>query len=84
MIPLVIGTLSTVFIALLTTLGIMIGHGFNRLSNIEKEVTTVRKENHVLWMWARSLVDYSYRYRRPESPEPPTLEDTKQRQERQS
>ena len=51
---------------------------------LEAKVDVLQRDNYYYWMWARALVDYAYRYRRPESPEPPTLEDTKQRQERQS
>ena len=90
-----ISSAAAIIIAILGGLGGLVGHAFNRIRDVEQasadrvreleaKVDVLQRDNYYYWMWARALVDYAYRYRRPESPDPPTLEDTKQRQERQS
>ena len=58
------------------TVGVIVGHLFSRIAKVEADVLQRNLENHHLWLWARSLVDYGYKWRRPNSPLMPTLEDT--------
>lgn len=54
-----------------------------RIRDLEDDLQALTIDNHYHWLWARSLVDYGYKYRRQGAPDPPTLEDTKQRRQRE-
>ena len=49
-----------------TVLSILVGR-------LYADVAGLRAENRRLWLWARSLVDYAYRYRREQSPDLPPV-----------
>ena len=67
--------------AVLTFLGVLISQLYARINRLEDKLDLLSAENNRMWRWARSLLDYGYRYRRPEAPEPPSYEDTLTRQD---
>lgn len=78
-------TAAGVFLAaIITAGGVLIGHAYTRIARLEDEMQEVSKENRNLWLWARSLVDYGYRWRREDAPDLPTLEDTISRQQKKN
>lgn len=61
-----IEALAALIVGVGTVLGILVGRLYGDLAGL-------RAENRRLWLWARSLVDYAYRYRRTDAPELPAL-----------
>jgi hypothetical protein len=57
----------------------------NRVGQIEKRLFNLERENRLMWMWCRQLVDHIYRGAAPPPPAaPPGLFDDDNREESRS
>ena len=65
----------TLTVGVLGGVTVVLGHTWQRVTRLENQLERENRRINSLWLVYRQLVDLYYRYRRPESPEPPKLEE---------
>lgn len=58
-------------VASIAAVGVILGLLWRRIAHLEEQVRQRDEYNRKLWIWARALLDYYFRYRRENSPDPP-------------
>ena len=62
--------MSGIVVACITVGGVLLGHLYKRLNDVEIELRDARVYNRRMWSWARSHIELYYNYRREGSPDP--------------
>lgn len=62
-------------IAILTLMGAVLTQLLIRVGNLEKKLAHEQSRLKILWGAFRKLIDMYYRYRKPEAPDPPELNE---------
>lgn len=74
-VPSVIGGGAVIVAAVVAFFGVLYGHLTTRLNALEDDLRDANAYNREMWAYCRRLLDLYYRYRRPNSPDPPPLPD---------
>lgn len=62
--------MSGIIVACITVGGVLLGHLYKRLNDVEIELRDARVYNLRMWSWARRHIELYYSYRREGSPDP--------------
>jgi hypothetical protein len=59
-----------IVVSCITVGGVLFGHLYKRLNDLELELRGARVYNRRMWSWARRHIELYYQYRREDGPDP--------------
>lgn len=62
--------MTSLVVACISVGGVLLGHLYKRLNDLEGELRDARVYNRRMWSWARRHIELYYQYRREDAPEP--------------